>query len=99
MIDFIFSLFGGPVSWRSCLQPITVLSTTQIEYISIMEVAKEALWLKVLALELGLTQEAIRVHCDSQSALLLAQNSVYQTRMKHIDIKYHRIRDDMDEGE
>ena len=39
------------------------------------------------------------MYCDSQSALLLAQNSVYHARMKHIDIRYHQIRDLMEEGE
>ena len=75
--------------WRSCLQSITALSTTEVEYIGITEAAKEALWLKGLALEMGLAWEVVRVHYDSQSALLLAQNSIYHTRMKHIDIRYH----------
>ena len=35
----------------------------------------------------------MRVHCNSQSTLLLAQNSVYYARTKHIDIRYHRIRE------
>ena len=65
MIGFVFSLFGGPVSWRSYLQPITTLSTTEVEYIGVTEATKEALWLKGLALEMGLTQKAVRVHCDS----------------------------------
>ena len=59
MTDFIFSLFGSLVSWRSCLQPITVFSTIEVEYIGIMEAAKEALWLKGLALEMGLAQKAV----------------------------------------
>ena len=88
---FIFSMNGGPMSWRSCLQPITALSTTEAEYIGITEVAKKALWLKGLAMEMGCKQEAVKVYCDSQSALLLAQNSVYHARMKHIDIRYHRL--------
>ena len=71
------------------MQPITALSTIEIEYIGVMEAAKEALWLKNLVLEIDLTQEAVTVHCDSQSTLLLAQNSVYHVRMKHIDIRYH----------
>ncbi|XP_073116184.1 uncharacterized protein [Elaeis guineensis] len=58
-----------------------------MEYIGVMEVAKEALWLKDLALEMGLAQEVVRVHCNSQSTLLLAQNSVYHARIKHIDIR------------
>ena len=46
------------------MQPIMALSTTEVEYIGIIEVAKEALWLKGLALEMGLAQEAVSVHCD-----------------------------------
>ena len=99
IIGFIFNMNGGPVSWRSCLQPITALSTTEAEYIGITEAAKEALWLKGLAMEMGCKQEAVKVYCDSQSALLLAQNSVYHARMKHIDIRYHRIRELVEEGE
>ena len=96
---FIFSMNGGPVSWRSCLQPITALSTTEAEYIGITEAAKEALWLKGLTEEMGCIQGAIRVHYDSPSALLLAQNSVYHARTKHIDIRYHRIRELVEDGE
>ena len=51
---FVFSMHGGPISWRSCLQPITALSTTETEYIRVTKATKEALWLKGLALELGL---------------------------------------------
>ena len=47
------------------MQPITALSTTEAEYTGITEAAKETLWLKGLALEMGLEQEAVRVHCDS----------------------------------
>ena len=75
------------------------LSTTKAEYIGIMEAAKEALWLKGLATEMGCKQEAVKVYCDSQSALLLAQNSVYHARTKHIDIRYHRVRELVEEGE
>ena len=55
--------------------------------------------MKDLTLEMGLTQKTVRVHYNSQSAPLLAQNSVYHARMKHIDIRYHQIRELMEEGE
>ena len=51
---FVFSMHGGPISWRSFLQPITSLSTTEAEYIRVTKATKETLWLKGLALELGL---------------------------------------------
>ena len=41
----------------------------------------------------------MRVHYDSQSALLLAQNSIYHAHTKHIDIRYHKIRKLMEDGE
>ena len=47
---------------RLYLQPITALSTTEAEYIDVTEAAKEALWLKTLALEMSLTQETVKVH-------------------------------------
>ena len=48
---------------------------------------------------MGLAQETVRVHCDSPNALLLAQNSIYHARIKHIDITYHQIRELVKEGE
>ena len=54
-IDFVLSLYEGPISWRSCLQSIMVLFTMEVEYIDIMKVVKEALWLKDLALEMDFT--------------------------------------------
>ena len=52
---YIFSLYGGPISWRSSLQPITALCTTEAEYIKLTEAAKEVIWLKDLLTEMGLT--------------------------------------------
>ena len=52
-IDYVFCMNGGPISWRSILQPITTLSTIEVEYIGITEAAKEALWLKRLIVEMG----------------------------------------------
>ena len=77
----------GLILWRSCLQPITTLSTIKAENISIIEAAKVFLWLKELALEMGLAHKTIKVHYDSQIALLFAQNLVYHARMKHINIR------------
>ena len=68
---FVFNLYGGPVLWRSFLQPIMILSTTEVEYIGITEAAKKTLWLKGLALEIRFPQDAIRMHYNNQSTLLL----------------------------
>jgi len=41
----------------------------------------------------------LRVHCDSMSAIYLAKNQVYHGRMKHIDVKYHFVRDVLEDGD
>ena len=42
---------------------------------------------------MGLVQQAIRIDCDSQSAILLAKNHAYHSKTKHIDVQYHFVRD------
>lgn len=93
---YIYTFAGGAVSWQSRLQKCVALSTTEAEYIAAAETGKEMLWLKRYLQELGIKQKEYNVHCDSQSALDLSKNSMYHSRTKHIDIRYHWIREVMD---
>lgn len=90
---YVFTLYGTAISWKANLQFVVALSTTQAEYIALMEGVKEAIWLKGMIGELGITQECVKVHCDSQSAIHLANHQAYHERTKHIDIRLHFIRD------
>ena len=49
--------------------------------------------------DLGVGQKHIMVHCDSQSAICLAKNQVFHARTKHIDVRYHFVREILEEGE
>ena len=69
------------------------LSTIEAEFIAITEACKELLSLKKFLQELGLKQERYVLHCDSQSAIHLSKNSSFHSRSKHIDVRYHWIRD------
>jgi hypothetical protein len=51
---YVFTLSGGPICWRSTLQFIPAMSTTEVEYMAVAEATKDALWLKGLVKELGL---------------------------------------------
>ena len=55
------------------------------------------LWLKRFLEELGFSQKEYKVHCDSQSAIDLSKNAMYHSRTKHIDIRYHWIREVMEQ--
>uniref|UniRef100_A0A2N9EGT6 CCHC-type domain-containing protein n=1 Tax=Fagus sylvatica TaxID=28930 RepID=A0A2N9EGT6_FAGSY len=90
---YVFTLSGGPICWKSTLQSIVTMSITEAEYMAVAEAAKEALSLKGLVKELGLNQSGVQMHCDSQSAIYLAKNQVYHARTKHIDVRFHKIRE------
>ena len=69
------------------------MSTTEAEYIAAAKACKEALWLAHLVGDLGIRVEKPMLHCDSQSAIMLAKNPVFHAKTKHIAVKYHFIWD------
>jgi len=66
---FVFTLYGTTISLKANQQSVVALSTTQAEYIALVEGVKEAIWLKGMIGELEITQECVKIHCDSQSAI------------------------------
>ena len=94
---YVFTFSRGAISWQSKLQKCVALSTTEAEYIAAVEASKEMLWLKRFLRELGLEQGEYVVLCDSQSAIDLSKNSMYHARTKHIDVRYHWLRNVIEE--
>ena len=95
---YVFTLAKAPVSWKSTLQSTVALSMTEAEYMAITEAVKEAIWLQGLLDDLGIGQKQVTVFCDSQSTIHLAKNQVYHARTKHIDVRYHFVREIIEEG-
>eukprot|EP00253_Pinus_taeda_P025652 PITA_25652 len=91
-IGYFFTLLGGAIRVMSKLQERVVLSTTEAEYIAASDASKEAIWLKGLLDEIGRTQEKANVLSDSQSAIHLSTNPTYDSKTKHIDVRYHFLR-------
>ena len=85
---YLFTFAGGAISWQSKIQKCVSLSTTKAEYIATTEIGKEMLWMKRFLQELGLKQRDYIVHCDSQSAIDLRNNTMYHARTKHINVRY-----------
>ncbi|MCO5597082.1 hypothetical protein L7F22_051156 [Adiantum nelumboides] len=94
---YVFTFTGGTVSWISRLQKCVALSTTEAEYVAATEASKEVLWLMRLVEELGIKSQVPVLHCDSQSAIMLARNPVFHAKTKHIEVKYHFIRSVLDD--
>ncbi|CAA7022682.1 unnamed protein product [Microthlaspi erraticum] len=94
----VFTLGGNTISWRSALQKVVALSTTEAEYMSLTEAVKEAIWLKGLLKDFGYEQKSVEIFCDAQSAIDLSKNNVHHERTKHVDVKYHKIREVIADG-
>lgn len=96
LAGFIFTLYGTAISWKSSLQSLVALSTTEAEYIALTEGIKEAIWLKEILEEFGIEQDQVSVHRDNQRAIHLTKHQ--HERCKHIDIKLHFVRDIAEKG-
>lgn len=93
-MGYVFSLGSGMFSWNSKKQEIVAQSTAEAEYVAGAAAANQAIWLRKILLDLGAEQlEATEIYCDSKSAIAIAQNPVQHGKTKHIQVKFHVIRE------
>ena len=98
-MGYIFMIAGAPISWSSKKQSVVALSTCEAEYIAACSTTCQASWLSSLLQELGIiTGMAIELLVDSKSAIDLARNPVSHDRSKHIETKFHFLRDQVAKG-
>ena len=89
----------SPVSWKTKKQPTVSRSSTEAEYRSMAATTCELKWLKQLLGDLGVSHPTgMRLYCDNQSALHIAQNPVFHERTKHIEADCHFVRDAVTSG-
>jgi hypothetical protein len=89
-----FSLGSAMVSWCSMKRTFVALSTIEVEYIVVRTTVREAVWLrKLLAGLFGQMLDPTVIHCDNQRCVKLSENLVSHDNTKHVEIKYHSIRD------
>jgi hypothetical protein len=82
------------ISWQSRKQSSIVLSTMEVEYFVACSGSCEAIWLhKLLTGLFDLEMEATTILCDNQSCIKMTENPVFHDNSKHIEIRYHYIRD------
>ena len=81
------------VSWSSKKQNSVALSTGEAEYITAGACFAQILYIKQTLLDYGVVLEKVPLLCDNESAVKLANNPVQHSRTKHIDIRYHFLRD------
>ncbi|UYV65269.1 hypothetical protein LAZ67_3003763, partial [Cordylochernes scorpioides] len=93
---------GCLVSWRSKKQNCVSLSTMESEYIALAQTTKEILWITQILENLKCLTNASRpitVFCDNRAAIEFSKNNIENNRSKHIDIRYHYIREKVNSGD
>ena len=91
---FCFSMGSAMVSWLSRKQGSIALSIAEAEYVSASDASREAVWLRKLLFDLFDTSlEPIVIHCDNQSCIKISENPVFHDRSKHMEMRYHYLRD------
>ena len=96
---YIIECGGGPIAWSSKQQTIVALSSCEAEYLSCSHCARQIIWLRSLFDELGFKQPTATIlHCDNQGTVACSHDPHSHSRMKHIDIRTHFIRDCVNDG-
>nr|GEU53932.1 retrotransposon protein, putative, unclassified [Tanacetum cinerariifolium] len=86
------------VSWPSKKHKSTVISTTEVEYIAMSGCCAQILWMRSQLTDYGFDFNKIPLYCDNRSANALCCNNVQHFRSKHIDIRHHFIREQVERG-
>jgi len=95
----VFLLAGGAISWSSKKQPVVTLSTTEAEYIAAAACACQFVWLRRILIALGHREGGSNIiQCDNSSTIQLSKHPVFHGKSKHIDIKFHFLRDLVSDG-
>ncbi|GKA50023.1 hypothetical protein Tco_0743096 [Tanacetum coccineum] len=85
-------IFGHPK------QTALAISTTEAEYVSAGKACQQALWMKQALVDYGIRLDDIPIMCDNKGAIDLSKNPVQHSRTKHIEIRHHFLRDNVQKG-
>ena len=99
---FVFLVNGGAVSWKSKKQPMVAQSSMESEYIVVADAANEVVWLRNFLIKLGVfpnAQDPVTIYCDNTGAIANAKEPRTHSTTKHIKLRFHVIRQNIDEGE
>jgi hypothetical protein len=90
-----FVIDDSIISWTSTRQPVIALSSAEAEYIALTPAVQEVIWLKDLLNELGYPQGEVPLYEDNQACILLAKNPQDHKKTRHIQLRFHWIREQL----
>ena len=97
---YSFTLGSGLISWTTHKQKTVATSSCEAEYTAAFEAAKESIWLRNLLLNIGFPQKSpTTILCDNNATINLSEDPSLHQHVKHINIKYHFLREHVNMGE
>ncbi|GJT57269.1 integrase, catalytic region, zinc finger, CCHC-type containing protein [Tanacetum coccineum] len=96
--DIMFATCDKLVCWSSKKQNRVSISTAESEYVAILGCCAQVLWMRTQLTDYGFFYDKVPIYCDSKSAIAILCNPVHHTRTKHIDVRYHFIKDHVEKG-
>ncbi|GKA83340.1 copia protein [Tanacetum coccineum] len=85
-------------SWFSKKQTALAISTTEAEYVSAGKACQQALWMKQALIDYDVRLDDVPIMCDNKGVIDLSKNPVQHSRTKHIEIRHHFLRDNVQKG-
>ncbi|GJY44829.1 hypothetical protein Tco_0433042 [Tanacetum coccineum] len=85
-------------SWLAKKQTALAISTIEAEYVSAGKACQQALWMKQALIDYDIRLDDISILCDNKGAIYLSKNPVQHSRTKHIEIRHHFLRDNIQKG-
>ncbi|GJY82535.1 hypothetical protein Tco_0495911 [Tanacetum coccineum] len=85
-------------SWFAKKQTALAISTTEAEYVFAGKACQQALWMKQALIDYGIRLDNVPIMCDNKGAIDLSKNPVQHSRTKHIEIRHHFLRDNVQKG-
>jgi len=96
----VFMLGRNLITWASQKQKVVALSSCEAEYIASANAACQGIWLSRLLGELlDVQTPKVKLLVDNKSAIVLSKNPVHHERIKHIDTRYHYVRECVERGQ
>ncbi|GJY29853.1 retrovirus-related pol polyprotein from transposon TNT 1-94 [Tanacetum coccineum] len=86
------------VSWSSKKHDYTSMSSAEAEYVSLSACCAQVLWLRTQLTDYGFHFDKIPMYCDSKAAIAISCNPVQHSCTKHIDVRYHFIKEQVEKG-
>nr|GEZ10955.1 retrovirus-related Pol polyprotein from transposon TNT 1-94 [Tanacetum cinerariifolium] len=86
------------VSWSSKKQDCTSMSSAEAEYVSLSACCAQVIWMRTQLMNYGFHFDKILMYCDSKEAIAISCNPVQHSRTKHIDVRYHFIKEKVENG-